>query len=306
LAALVWHFVDPVEFLAVLKGTSPAWLGASIGCFLLYQWWRMRRTALLLAIEPGARLYSTMCLQGAANDLVLPAGTGEAALVYLLKRWHGAEYHVGLASLVVGRVVDLALFGALFVALIAAFGNQLPDLLLAIMAALAGILLVAGIVLWVLLRSGQSSAAASSERRWRREIARQLQAFSAALRQIHTRRIYAVLVLQSAAMWVTMYLSYVALMLALNATLSFAQVLLLYILVFPVDLTPVKGVANFGTHEGVWFLALQVLGLEPARAATLSFASHILILVTLLTSVTVGMSYFIAAAAKRVGTPRSI
>jgi hypothetical protein len=294
LLALVLRFTDRAQLAAILRGTEPGWLGASVGFFLLYQWFRMRRTALLLAIPATGRLFATLCLQGGANDLVLPAGTGDAALVYLLKRLHGAGYARGLASLVAARVADLGLFTILFAVLALGSGGALPPLLRGIMASLALLLLAAGAGLWALGRAGSwESSAPSGSRRAR--LAGALRRLSAELREVHARRIYPPLLLHSTAMWIAMYLSYVALLRALDAPLSAWQVLLLYVLVFPVDLTPVKGAANFGTHEGVWFVALRVLGVEAGAAAALSFAKHLLMLVTLLASVAIGAVWLAAA-----------
>jgi uncharacterized membrane protein YbhN (UPF0104 family) len=283
LVAVVGSYTGVDELRRVLRATSPGWLAASVACFLAYQWFRMLRTALLLRVPRTGRLFATMCLQGGANDLVLPAGTGDAALVYLLKRWHGADYARGIASLVVARVVDLALFALLFAVMLATWGSALPPMLRAVMAGMGALFAAALAGVWALARA----------RGWRvldraPRAAHALARLSAELREVHARRVYAPLLLHSAAMWVLMYGSYVALLRSLAAPLDAAQVLLLYVLVFPVDLTPVKGAANFGTHEGVWFVALRVLGVEAQRAAALSFATHLLILATLLASVAVG------------------
>ncbi|MDH5638153.1 MAG: hypothetical protein OEZ04_06645, partial [Nitrospinota bacterium] len=48
---------------------------------------------------------------------------------------------------------------------------------------------------------------------------------------------------------------------------------------FSVNLLPVKGVANFGTHETAWFIALRAFGVDPSMAALLGFGSHAVILV---------------------------
>lgn len=298
LLALVLRFTDRAQVAATIAQTEPAWLGASIGCFLAYQWFRMRRTALLLAMPPSGRLFATLCLQGGANDLVLPAGTGDAALVYLLKRLHGAGYAQGLASLVAARVADLGLFTLLFAALALGSSGALPPMLRAIMASLAALLVATGVGLWSVGRMGRWGASAPARSR-RARLAAALERISAELREVHARRIYPPLLLQSTAMWIAMYLSYVALLRALDAPLSDWQVLLLYVLVFPVDLSPVKGAANFGTHEGVWFVALRVLGVEAGAAAALSVATHLLILAKLLASVAIG-AVWLAAAPVRV------
>ena len=60
-------------------------------------------------------------------------------------------------------------------------------------------------------------------------------------------------------------------------------------LVFPADLTPVKGVAQIGTHEAAWFLALRAIGLDAARASTLAFATHAVLFAIMVVGLGVGL-----------------
>jgi len=114
LCAVVWRYLNTAEFVEVMKNTSLSWLAVSGLLFLVYQWLRTLRFSLLADTGgSGWQLFNTLCLHSFLNS-TLPAGLGEAALVYLLKKLHGLPYPSGAALLLAARFIDLGLFCLLF------------------------------------------------------------------------------------------------------------------------------------------------------------------------------------------------
>lgn len=273
LTLLVWRYLDVEQLIATLKRTSLGWFAASVALFFLYQWFRALRFRLLVDVEGGrGALFITLCAHALFNS-ILPAGLGELAFVWLLRRLHNLRYAEGAASLIVARFVDLSVFTALFVAVVVIFGDELP---------MALSLFTMGMVLslvigFFILREGvrRALAAKLDNNSWMNRFAVPV---ALAMKVIHSRGAYLPLAGYSMLMWVCMYLYFLTTVWALGYFISATQMLMFYLMLFPIRLMPIKGVANFGTHEAGWFIALVLLEVPSSQAATLAFGSHILFL----------------------------
>ena len=273
LVAIVWQFVDSDNLLQMLGAIRWSLVWIALGIFLLYQWLRALRLRLLIGTDSTVfEVFNTQCVHAFLNS-TLPAGLGEVALIWLLRHRHGVRLHLGAAGVLIVRGMDLFLYAALFFVLLLVYRDAIPPEVVLVMVGLVVFLMLA--VGAIRMLSAEHAGAAWLRKRFKGHIDSMLQAFAEAGR----KAIWFRLGLYSLAMWIAMYVFFVLIINALGYQLSWTNVLWLYLLIFPINLLPIKGVANLGTHEAAWFISMQILGMDPGPAAVLAFGSHILFLV---------------------------
>jgi uncharacterized protein (TIRG00374 family) len=302
IAALLFSFIS--KFLdyqrvgAILRQVSFKWLGMSFAAFLVYQWFRGLRFQLLVNLSgQNGKFFNTQCMHAFLNN-TLPGGLDELSLVYLLKRFHEVTFHYGAASLLVARFIDLALFSSLFVILIVFSWQLLTKPLIIVMTGVIGMLIIAAITVRALFYYEKTQKLKDGILG---KLHHHIASFSSAMRDVLSRGGYVKVILYSAAMWIAIFLHFLTAIWALGFQLSWFTVLLLYLMLLPIQLLPVKGVANFGTHELPWFVALQLLGLNASDAAVLGFGTHILFLIIVfMTALIPVMNYVVRPLYKRI------
>ncbi|MDH5510342.1 MAG: flippase-like domain-containing protein, partial [Nitrospinota bacterium] len=221
-------------------------------------------------------LFGAMCLQGLMNS-ILPSWLGEAALVYLLKRFFGQGIHAGTAAILVVRTADLAFIFLMFTFMALFLLEEITRPFITVALVMLAIIAAATVFILVITRMGDGLGLARQGVAGK--VAEHLQKLSLALADVRERNIMAPMLALTAAMWLAQYLVFVALVWALRVDLSLTVIFGVYLIGFSVNLLPVKGVANFGTHETAWFIALRAFGVDPSLAALLGFGSHVVILV---------------------------
>jgi uncharacterized protein (TIRG00374 family) len=274
-----------------MKNISLKWFVAAGLLFLLYQWIRTLRFS-LLADSAGSdwQLFNTLCIHSFLNN-TLPAGLGEAAVVFLLKKLHGLSYPSGAALLLAARFVDLVLFCVLFFVIGLTFSDKVPvDILLWIGGVLA--VLIIALSLFRALTRYLSTVNHLQGGKLQTAITVHLQAFTNTIVEVSKRKIWFRLILYSMGMWFAMYLFFLTIIFSLGYALSWHSVLMLYLLILPINLLPIKGIGNFGTHEAAWFVALRILDLSTADSALLGFGSHILFLVVIVLTLLIPFCHF--------------
>ena len=294
LCYLVWRSLDLKALVKVLKDIDGFWLTDAIAVFMSYQVLRAFRFKLLINANAKAvpSLISTMCWHGFFNN-VLPLGLGESSLVLLLRGLHHVPLTSGVALLLTVRVLDLAIFVILFLA-IAVFWIQLipSQFILVMVGVLAALAILVGIGLYLVGYGGVHFQTSTSTLRGRiHDLAKR---FRTAIQEVKQKRIWLPLILYSTAMWAAMYFFMFCTIYALNYHLSFFVVLMLYLLVFPVNLLPIKGVGNFGTHEAAWYISLQIMGVQSTDAAILGYGSHLIYLSIILLSAVLGSILYLS------------
>jgi uncharacterized protein (TIRG00374 family) len=295
LCAVLWQFLNIREFTDTIRNVSLTWLGLTVIFFFIYQWLRTLRFS-LLADAGGWPLFNTMCLHSFFNN-TLPAGLGEAALIYLLKRMHGVIYSSGVASLMTARFMDLAVFSVLFLGIAVSFKNKIPEEVYFVMIGILCVLIIAAI-LFKALASFEIKPINNTHHKIKNILARHYNALADEFRKIGKNEIWIKLVLYTVGMWFSMYLFFLTTIYSLGYSLSWYSIMMLYLILFPINLLPVKGFGNFGTHEGAWFISLQILGLNTTDAAILGFGSHLVFLFVIFLFSLIPFSQFIYLKSK--------
>jgi uncharacterized protein (TIRG00374 family) len=291
--ALVWallewsdvHLADVARTVARMP-LSSFLIALAIHCAIYaLRAWRFRT---LIPGAPPPTLAQAVVI-GAAHNLatyLLPAKTGEGAWVVYLKTRLGVSASVGLASLVVARLLDLAvLCGELGVVCLwlawTGRAGALP------WPAGFGALLLALTLLFFVL---------ASRSHWLTSMARQLLAWSglartrigeriglqlasvaAALRDASSRGRLARAALLTVPQWVGIFAFYAVLAraLGLDAGVGFVEACFGSSLAVLTNLLPINGFAGFGTQEGGWVLGFGILGVPRDAALATALGVHV-------------------------------
>ena len=274
------RYVDLKTLIDVIGAASLLWIVGAAFAFGWYQWLRTQRFYLLV-MPQGSRglLFGTISIHTFLNG-ILPAGVGEGAFVYLLKRLHQVSFLRGTSSLLCARLIDLTLFCLLFFVVLFWVRHRLPGPLVWGMVLVVGLL--AGVLasLWSAIFSRNWILKKLKIKSYR--LYRYFEEFNISWRRMSDKRVLRSLIGYSMAMWLAMYGFFFAVIHALRFELGAEDVLFLYIALFPVSLLPIRGVANLGTHEATWVAVLVALGMSLKEATTLAFSSHILFLSAIL------------------------
>jgi uncharacterized protein (TIRG00374 family) len=282
LLGLVLSQLNFHKFERTLVTVRLEWVAGAVGAMLIYQFFRAARMRVLIdRTTHWIPLYATMCIQMTLAKL-LPMWLGEIAMIWLLRKFHNVQIHIGTAGILLARFVDLALFSITLLAVIAlsVAGERLEIIWIAL-----ALLTLVGVAAggWAIAEHFQPRIGRYAGQAGGRKIFKQLAdhfvRLLEAIRAAAEKRNLLPLIFYSTSMWVAMWIAFLCYVRALGSQLDTLEVLFLYVLVFPMDLLPVRGVANLGTHEAIWFLALTAIGMPGTNAATLAVGSHILIFI---------------------------
>jgi len=301
-------YLDGPAFLERLQRIGWVWLAIGCGAGVAYQGVRALRFGYLLDIGWSLRLTATMCFHGVARKL-LPVWIGEGFGVWLFQRRHGVQYGAGTGSLVLARSVDLTIAtGVLLTLLVAGYvpaaaPEWLGWALVAIIAAMAcGVtaLLIAGRI----PRVRQHGRLRLLER-----TVEFLHQSAHAVRFGLAHRVLLPTFAASTLMWLAMYVQHYSFVWALGYRLDWTDVLWIQLLLMPIQLLPVRGFADAGTHETAWIIGALAVGVGAGKAVELAIGTHLLVLlaggVQLSTGVLIGAVERPHPRATRAQSPES-
>jgi uncharacterized protein (TIRG00374 family) len=242
---------------------------------------------------PFNRIYPTFCFQSFIN-MILPMWLGEAVLIYLLRKIHAVNLRSGVASQIYLRSIDFFLFAVSMPLLVIFCHHSLPSKLNYSLSLLAAVFSVPLILLSIFSRRSASGRDFNLRlnSRLAKHVEHHLREFKVAFRMFANKRSVLRTAAYSIIMWVFSYLHNVFAIWALGFNLSAGDVLKLFVLLFPVLLVPVKGVADLGTLEGSWFLCLRIIGLGAAEATLVGFGTHVIFMLVYILSFIVGLIGF--------------
>jgi hypothetical protein len=263
--AVVWLVADQWEALApVLRNADPVWLAAGAGIFLGSILFRALRFHWLT----GGRLpvwpvgYVTTGTHGVLTYL-LPMRVGEFSLPSLLRSACGTTWSEGLHILIWSRVLDVCALG------------------LCILAAAS--VIPSGVsgqtrLLWFLCGAAFAAAPFILLALSRLQHLRPAWLFRHVHHLAHYGRVDARGLGTSLAVWVCTGMMNYCTAMALNMRLKPGDAWFLSTVQLPLQISPVQGVANAGSHEAGWMGALLLLGYDSSEALRFALAGHMVIL----------------------------
>jgi len=268
-------YLDGPAFLERLRRIGWVWVVIGCAAGVAYQGVRALRFSYLLDLGWSLRLTATMCFHGVARKL-LPVWIGEGLGVWLFQRRHAVHYGFGAGSLVLARAVDLAIVGLALLLLL--LGGVIPGGVPGwVRGALAALLALSMAIVGAILIAGRLSGPPAARRI---PAVRSLVGFvdqsARAVRFGLNRRILGPTVVASAAMWAVMYVQHYSFVRALGYELAGSEVLWIQLLLVPIQVLPIRGFADLGTHEAAWMLGAVAVGITASKAAELALGTHLL------------------------------
>lgn len=255
------------------------WLALGLVVFFINYALRTFRFRLLVYSQrlPFARLMGVMNVYGMFNYL-MPAKSGELSYLFLVKRYLHIALSESAATLVTARFFDFATLALFLPAVIIVFWQMLPSWLIYASVVFCAAVYGAGVVLLILLRGGGGAAHPGEDSAAGSGIARLWRETMAGLRLIYRRGQYAGIWALTILIWLCVYLNFYCIVRSLGFDVGLLEMVVVSIILVPMTLLPVQGVANLGTHEAAWVAAFAMFGYTIDTSLTVAVGTHVILL----------------------------
>lgn len=294
------------------KRLSPSAMAAAFGVHLAIHAVRAQRFRALIPLAHRPGYLPTFAAASAQNlaAYVLPAKTGEVALIVYLKKLCGVPNKVGLSALVVSRLLDVSTLAlavgvaSLYLALFEPDTAPRGILLLAVVCILGAAALTALAArgdLIVLAVTAVVRLFKLDRTRLGTKLCERTVGVGEALREAAGGALLAAS-LQSLAIWLGIFLFYAILAqsLGLPDTLGLAHIAIGSGFAVLSNLLPINSFAGFGTQEGGWVLGFGLLGVGRELALSTGLGVHVF---QLASTVVLGLAGHLAMGLLAGSTP---
>jgi len=284
--ALVVTQLDLGQLMEVMSRVSPGWLGAAVVVYMLNYILRTLRFRLLI---PGRSLrfwplFSVTALYGMFLYL-MPAKSGEVSLLALLKARLGVDLSESTATLVVARFYDFLSIALFLPLVLIAFWDRLPPTISYSTLAFLGLMALVAAAYFLWLRRWSPAAPPTADGMtggWRTRVRRWLHRVAARLATLSHMPGQGRLLALTILIWLAIYVNFYLIAGSLGYWLEFGQVVILSLLMVPLTLLPLQGVANLGSHEVGWVATLTLFGYSANEALAVAVGSHVVLLTLVL------------------------
>ena len=262
-----------------LLGADLLWLGAGLGVFAVNYIMRTLRFRALLSTPQIdlRRALGVMMLYGMFNYL-LPAKSGEVSYVWLSHRYLNTRLSEGTATLIATRFFDFGVIAVVLPVVLATFFEQLASWVLVSASTYCVLVVAAAVVLVRYLRSHSFPAPPPvSSTSVCDRLCRVCRQVMLALRNIDQRGNYLRLWLLSGGIWLCVYTNFYCIVTSLGFDPTFLQMIVVSIILVPLTLLPVQGIANIGAHEAGFVTALSLFGYPIGAAVGIAVTSHVVL-----------------------------
>ncbi len=288
---MVWVGVDLDEVGRALASLEPADYALAASIHLGIYCLRAFRFRLLVPPSSRPSFGRALTVSSAHNlaSYVLPAKTGEASFIVYLKRFAGVSGARGLASLLVSRLLDLAVMCtavSLACFYLASTASDSVRERVGDLVPLAVLLLGLTLVLAVLCARGHllvsfferlSKLLRLDRLKLGRKVLDRTVDVEEALRLAGGEGRLALAALLTLPIWMLVFAFYSVLgtNLGLPVTTSYPEVAFGSSATVMFNLLPVNGVAGFGTQEMGWTLGFEILGVDRKLALASGISTHL-------------------------------
>ena len=288
-------YLDWTSIYAILIKADSSWFLLSIVVYMLNYLLRAYRFKLLIQsiAVPLRELMGIACLHGMFTYL-MPAKTGEFSYLWLIRRYRGVQLTESTASLVVARFFDFAVISLFLPAVLVVFWDRLPQSMMITAAVFCGIVYVVGGGAIIYFRRPTAELIQSSSVQKNAvavKIIASWRGFVDAVHLIHQRGGYLKLLLLTTAIWLCIYTTFYCVVRSLGFEPTYAQMVVVSIILIPITLLPLQGFANIGTHEMGFVFAFALFGYSHEDALLIAVSSHILLLVLVMLLGAVGFIF---------------
>ncbi len=281
-AAYVATHLDWERSVERLVNAHPSWLALALAIFGVNYALRTLRFMMLLG-SPAISvrgLLGVTSLYGMFNYL-LPAKSGELTYLVLVRRYLNISIPESTATLITARIFDFGVVALVLPVVLTAFFSELPSWLVSGSVIYCITVVSAGALLLLFLRRrpvGVTDPDSETGRNGLGKFTRGWRKMVTGLRTIDRRRQYGRLWLVTAAIWLCVYANFYCIVVSIGFDPSFLEMIVVSILLVPLTLLPIQGLANVGTHEAAWVTALSLFGQPMEDALTIAVTSHVVLL----------------------------
>lgn len=277
------------------------WIALAIFLYLINNVGRVVRLRILLPNQ-RTRFFNLLLIVNTYTmfNYVLPAWTGEASLLYFLRKYENVSLDKGSAALVVGRIIDYLAVAVIFIVGAWLSLRQLMDadalLTTSILEVALAMILVAVLILasmvwwgqrllnlieWLINRLGLSGSPAVEY--VLKALGKVITAFAA----IHSFRRYSLAFLWSLCLWLTIFTRFYVFLRGLNLETPLLSTIVGSTFAVMSKSVPFVTFGGIGTHEAGWTIGFMLVGFDKITAISSGFAVNLL---TLLTTIVLGIS----------------
>jgi uncharacterized protein (TIRG00374 family) len=280
---IVYLMLDWPSMIRLLRGVSWGWGFTALTFFVLGHVLRAIRFRLIM---PGDlafnRLLGVTFLHGMYNYL-MPARLGELSFPFLLVRQSNVTLASSAAALLMSRFYDLFVVALVLPIVLAIFRSELPAWLhvVSLISCLLMYLVAGGVyvIQHTAMMNGWVDRAVDRFRAGRLSwFVRYTSLLTYSLRQCRSLLIHTLLLLLTIGIWLCVYANLYFIVAALRHSLTYSQVIVISLVLVPLTLFPLQGIAGVGTHEAGWVAALALFDQPASIALALAVGSHVLLL----------------------------
>lgn len=288
---MVWVGVELDEVWAALGSLEPADYALAVAIHIAIYSLRAWRFRLLVPPTDRPSFGRALTVSAAHNlaSYVMPAKTGEASFIVYLKRFAGVAGARGLASLLVSRLLDLAVMctsvsvACFYIAATASdevqarVGNLVPFAILLLgLTLILGVLSARGHLLVVYIERFIKLVRLDRLRLGRAVLARTVEVEEALRSAGGEGRLFSAALL-SFPIWMLVFAFYLVLGVGsgLPEAISFPEVAFGSSATVMFNLLPINGLAGFGTQEMGWTFGFELLGVDRKLALASGISTHL-------------------------------
>lgn len=279
----VLYTLDWKAVLQIFKTIDYGLLVFSFLIFLVNYLFRTLRFRYLLELQaiPFLELLGVTSLYGMYLYL-MPAKTGELSFPLLLKDRLKISFSQSTATLIVARFLDFATIALFLPFVLAVFWKQIniwirtASVILVITTFMTGFL-----ALWFIRTPGWLEFLGEDREiasYWLNRLKQVLKKVLTILKEIDDRHVYGRLWLVTSAIWICVQANLYYIVHSLGYSMTFLEMTVVMIIMIPMTLLPLQGVANLGTHEIGWVTAFALFGYPRSTALGIAVSTHIILL----------------------------
>lgn len=259
-------------------------------CYALGFYLRAIRFRLLLPPEKSVKHLFPIVLVHYTALNIIPARLGELSYIYLLKKVNGISTGCSVSNLLMARVFDHITLSLLFLVSwpfidlssqwLKTLSLLVSGFLIVTFALLMGILAYKEkCIAWIKIlvtKFGWANTAII------RRIIHEMEEVAVALKGIQVKKNAAKVFGMSVLIWMSIWGSNYALLLAFQVDFTYIEVILASTCIILLRVLPLQVMGGLGIHETTWVFIAVALGIPKNIAITAAFGSHILSITYLL------------------------
>jgi len=274
------------DLVRVIKKIDFTWLVLAFLSYILLYIFRALRFKLLLDNKIKSwRIFDIVCLHNLLIN-ILPLRSGELSYLYLIKKTGQIKTGQNISSLIVARFFDfLAIIILIFISLCFVCQSISQRILINIL--LVGLFIFLFLIILsflVLFKTAMIKKPADYliERTFLKKlkimkfIRQKTDEVLEAIQALKSKKIFSFLFLGSLSIWLLFYLVDFLLLKGLGLNMGFWSVVFATSFVILMAISPIQGIAGFGTAETGWVIGLVILGFPKETAIVSGFALHLL------------------------------